>query len=159
MNRVCFGVDSRESLEVRRLLRETKEGGVERLEMLENALRTEREERECVSAMLEEERCLAKRLEKKERLQRALRLGMEAKRYARMIRMLEELSVDDMEMEMESIEMIVNEMMEIEDWAGEDDSDWQKDKDGDQIMPQVEIMMVREEEGDMEVSGWVDVNG
>ena len=88
--------DSWELLEVRRLLRETKEGGVERLEMLENALRTERGERECVSAMLEEERCLAKRLEKKERLQRALRLGMEAKRYARMIRMLEELSVDDM---------------------------------------------------------------
>jgi hypothetical protein len=137
-------------------LRETKEGGVERLEMLENALKMERE---CISAMLEEERCLAKRLEKKERLQRAWRLGMEAKRYARMIRMLEELSVDDMEMEVESIEMIVNKMMEIEDWAGEDDTDWQEDIDGDQVMTQVKVVMVTEEEGDMEVSGWVDVNG
>ena len=88
--------DSWESLEVRRLMKETNEGGVERQEMLESALRTEREERKCVSAMLEEERCLAMRLEKKERLQRAWRFGMEAKRYARMIRMLEELSVDDM---------------------------------------------------------------
>ena len=62
-------------------------------------------ERECVSAMLEEETYLAKRLEKKERLQRAWRFGMEAKRYARMVRILEELSVDDMEIEVDSIEV------------------------------------------------------
>ena len=92
-----------ESLEVRRILRETKEGGVDRMERIESELRMKREERECVSAMLEEERCLARRLEKKERLQRAWRLGMEAKRYVRMVRMLEELSVCDMEMEVESI--------------------------------------------------------
>ena len=59
----------------------------------------EREQRECVAALLEEERCLEIRLKKKERLQRAWRLGGEAKKYARMISMLEELSVDDMEME------------------------------------------------------------
>ena len=95
--------NSWESLEVRRIVRETKEGGVDRMERIESELRMEREERECVSAMLEEERYLAKRLEKKERLQRAWRLGMEAKRYVRMVRMLEELSVCDMEMEVESI--------------------------------------------------------
>ena len=39
----------------------------------------------------------------------------EAKKYARMISMLEELSVDDMEMEVEDIEIRINEMMEIED--------------------------------------------
>ena len=64
-------INSWESLEVSRIVRETKEGGVDGMEMIEFELRMEREERKCVSAMLEEERCLAKRLEKKERLQRA----------------------------------------------------------------------------------------
>ena len=51
--------DSWEVLEVNRLMRETNEGGVERLVRLEDALRMEREDRECTAAMLEEERCLA----------------------------------------------------------------------------------------------------
>ena len=42
---------------------------------------------------------------------------MEAKKFARMTKMLEELSVEDIEMEVESIEMIIKEMMDIEDWA------------------------------------------
>ena len=67
--------NSWESLEVRRIVRETKEGGVDRMEMIESELRMEREERECVSAILEEEESLARRLEKKERLHRAWRLG------------------------------------------------------------------------------------
>ena len=70
---------------------------------------------------------------------------MEAKKFARMTRMLEELSVDDMEMEVESIEMIIYEMMDIEDWAEEDDIDWQNDRDGDQVMPQVGFKMMEEE--------------
>ena len=45
---------------------------------------------------------------------------MEAKRYAR-----------------------INKIMEIEDWAGEDDDEWVVDRDGDHVMPQVELMMVR----------------
>ena len=40
------------------------------------------------------------------------------------------------------MEMIVIEIMVIEDWAGEDDIDWLEDRDGNQIMPHVEIMMV-----------------
>ena len=51
--------DSWEVLEVNRLMRETKEGGVDRLVRLEDALRMEREDRECTAAMLEEDRCLA----------------------------------------------------------------------------------------------------
>ena len=97
-----------QSLEVRRIVRETKEGGLYRMEHVESVLRMEREERECIAAMLEEERCLANRLRKKERLQRAWRLGVEAKKYARMISILEELSVDDMEMEVEAIEIRIN---------------------------------------------------
>ena len=60
--------DSWECLEVNRLLRETKEGGLERQIRIEDALRLEREEREWTAAMLEEERCLALRLKKKERI-------------------------------------------------------------------------------------------
>jgi hypothetical protein len=45
-----------------------------------------------------------------------------------------------MEMEVESIEMMVNEMIDIEDWAEEDDIDWQEDTDGDQVMPEVKVM-------------------
>ena len=68
----------------------------------------------------------------------------EAKKYARMNSMLEELSVDDMEMEVEDIEIRINEMMEIDDLAEEDDDDWLVDIDGDQVMPQDEIKMVPE---------------
>ena len=50
--------DSWECLEVNRLVRETKEGGVESMMILEDALRMDREERECMAAILEEERCL-----------------------------------------------------------------------------------------------------
>jgi hypothetical protein len=42
---------------------------------------------------------------------------VEAKKYARMISMLEELSVNDMEMEVQDIEIMINEMMETEDYA------------------------------------------
>ena len=66
--------DSWECLEVNRLVRETKEGGVERMIKMEDALRMDREERECTAAMLEEERCLELRLIKKERIQRAWRI-------------------------------------------------------------------------------------
>jgi hypothetical protein len=95
-------------------LRETKGGGLER-QRIEDALRLEREEREWTAAMLEEERCLALRLKKKERIQKAWRLSMEAKKLARMTRMLEKLSMEDMEMEVESFEMMVNEMIDIKD--------------------------------------------
>jgi hypothetical protein len=54
-----------QSLEVRRLVRETKEGGLDRMEQVESELRMEREERECVAALLEEERCIGNRLRKK----------------------------------------------------------------------------------------------
>ena len=77
---------------------------------------------------------------------------MEAKKFARMTRMLEELSVDDMEMEVESIEMIIYEMMDIEDWADKDDVDWQEDRDGDQVMPQVGFKMMAEEMEVMEAT-------
>ena len=72
---------------------------------------------------------------------------MEAKKFARMTKMLEELSVEDMEMEVESIEMIVKEMMEIEDWAEEDDIDRQEDVDGDQLMPEVKVTDAIEDMG------------
>jgi hypothetical protein len=129
-----------ECLEVNRLLRETKGDGLERQIRIEDALRFEREEREWTAAMLEEERCLALRLKKKKRIQKAWRLSMEANKLARMTKMLEELSVEDMEMEVESIEMLVNEMIDIEDWAEEDDIDWQEDGDGDQVMPELKVM-------------------
>ena len=47
--------------------------------------------------------------------------------------------------------------MDIEDWAEEDDIDWQKDRDGDQVMPQVEFKMMAEEMEVMEATeatGW-----
>ena len=50
--------NSWESLEVRRIVRETKEGGVDRMEMIESELRMEREERKCVSTILEVEKNL-----------------------------------------------------------------------------------------------------
>ena len=46
------------------------------MEQVESELRMEREQRECVAALLEEEKCLEIRLRKKERLQRAWRLGV-----------------------------------------------------------------------------------
>ena len=68
--------------------------------------------------------------------------------------MLGELTVEDMDMEIESIEMIIYEMMDIEDWAEEDD--WQEDRDGDQVMPQVEFKMMTE---DMEVMEATEARG
>ena len=146
--------DCWEVLELNRLLREAKEGGVERLNRMEEALKMEREERECIAAVIEEERCLEVRLKKKERIQKAWRLSMEAKKFVRMTRMLEELTMEDMDMELDSIEMIVHEMMEIEDWAEVDD--WQEDRDGDQVMPQVEFKMMTE---DMEVMEATEARG
>ena len=127
---------------------------MERLVRMEEALKMEREEMECIAAVLEEERCLAVRLKKKERLQKAWRLSMETKKFVRMTRMLGELTVEDMDMEIESIEMIIYEMMDIEDWAEEDD--WQEDRDGDQVMPQVEFKMMTE---DMEVMEATEATG
>ena len=62
---------------------------------------------------------------------------------------LEELSVCFMEMEVDSIEIRIYEMMELEDWAGEDDKEWIVDRDGDQVMPQVELKIVTEESDKM----------
>jgi hypothetical protein len=105
------------------------------------------------------------RLKKKEGIQKARRLSMEAKKLARMTRMLEELSMEDMEMEVESIEIMVNEMIDIEDWAEEDDIDWQEDVDGDQVMPEVRVMDAMEDRG-MDIdsafdarSGWKSSQG
>jgi hypothetical protein len=123
---------------------------VERLVRLEDALRMERAERECTAAMLEEERCLALRLRKKESILKAWSMSVEAKKFAGMTKMLEELSVEDMEMAMESIEIIVYEMMEIEDWAEEDDIDWQEDVDGDQVMPELKVT-------DTTLCGWCQI--
>ena len=50
---------------------------------------------------------------------------------------------------MESIEIRIYEMMELEDWAGEDDKEWIVDRDGDQVMPQVELKIVTEESDKM----------
>jgi hypothetical protein len=62
-------------------------------------------------------------------------------------------------MEMEAIDIKTNEMIEIEDWAEEDDDDWLVDRDGDQVMPKDVIKMVPEEDTTMEVNVGMDVMG
>ena len=65
--------------------------------------------------------------------------------------MMEEMSVGDMEMEVGWIESRITEMMEVVDQMQDEIRDWLVDRDGDQVMPQVEVTKNIEEDY-MEVS-------
>ena len=62
-----------EALEVRRIVKNAKEGGVERMESVEAELRSKREERECILSIIAEED-ESKRMEK---------LKMNSKRWSK----------------------------------------------------------------------------
>ena len=125
-----------ESFEISRIVKEVKEGGMERMNKVEARLRDQREDRETVMVILAEEEARSWRIEKTERLQKAWKLKMEERKYQRMIAMMKELSVTDMEMEMDFIESKVLEMMELEDQDGDEVKVGGECKNGDQIMPQ-----------------------
>ena len=100
-----------ESLEITRIVNEVKDGGMERMNKVEARLRDQREDRETVMVILAEEEARSRRIEKTERLQKAWKLKIEQRKYQRMIAMMKELSVTDMEMVF--IESKVLEMMEL----------------------------------------------
>ena len=100
-----------ESLEITRIVNEVKDGGMERMNKVEAKLRDQTEERETVMIILAEEEARSWRIEKTERLQKAWKLKMEERKYQRMIAMMKELSVTDMEMVF--IESKVLKMMEL----------------------------------------------
>ena len=127
-----------ESLEITRILNEVKDGGRERMNKVEANLRDQREEMEAALVILAEKDAILRRIEKTDRLQKAWRLKMDYRKCQRMISMMEELSVTDLEMEMDWIESKVLEMMELEDQDEDYVSLGEKDKDGDQVMPQEE---------------------
>ena len=91
-----------EALEVRRIVKEAKDGGL--MEEVEADLRMIREERECILMLVKEEQAQTRRLEKVDRLKRAWQLKMNAKKYQRMIILMEGMKLEDIEMEMEWIE-------------------------------------------------------
>ena len=76
---------------------------------------------------------------------------MNSKRYQRMVQIMEEMSVGDMEMEVGWIESRITEMMEVEDQKQDEIGEWVVDRDGDQVMPKVVVTKNIKEEY-MEVS-------
>ena len=111
------------------------------MELIETELRNEREEN-----IIAEEEETSRRLEKMSRLKRAWQLKMEAGKYQRMIAIMEQMSVGDMEMEVDWIKSKIIEMMEMEYQVDVETKKWLVDRDGDQVMPQVEVRKAIEEE-------------
>ena len=89
---------------------EVEEGGMVRMNQVELERRDNREEREAVMAILAEEEARSRRLQKKERVQRAWSKSMDAKKYHRMVTMMEELALMHEEMDIDDIERRVLEM-------------------------------------------------
>ena len=78
-------------------------------------------------------------MEKMSKLKRAWHLKMNAKRYQRMVQMMEGMSVRDMEMDVDWIKSRIIEMMEVEDQMQDEIREWLVDRDGEQVKPQVEV--------------------
>ena len=119
------------------IVKEATNGGL--MEKVETELRMIREERECVRMIMMEEEAQSRRMEKVDRLKKAWLLKMNARKYQRMVIMMEGMTVEDIEMDMEWIESRIIEMMEVEDQTDDSTGVWLEDKDGDQVMPEVEV--------------------
>jgi hypothetical protein len=102
-----------EVLEVKRIVKEATNGGL--LEKAETELRMSREERECVRIIMMEEEAQSRKMEKIDRLKKAWLLKMNAMKYQRMVIMMEEMTVEDMAMDMEWIESKIMDMMDVKD--------------------------------------------
>ena len=100
-----------ETLEVRSIVNYARAGEAERMTAIETNLRMEREERECFLSILAEEEARSKRIEKMERLKKAWQLKVKAVRYQSMVLMMEGMSLQEMEMEMDWIESSIIERM------------------------------------------------
>ena len=88
-----------EVLEVKRIVKEATNGGL--MEKVETELRMIREERECVRMIMMEEEAQSRRMEKVDRLKKTWLLKMNARKYQRMVIMMEGMTVEDIEMDME----------------------------------------------------------
>ena len=69
------------------------------MEKVEAELRMIREERECVRMIMMEEEAQSRKMEKIDRLKKAWLLKMNARKYQRMVIMMEEKTVEDMAMD------------------------------------------------------------
>ena len=124
-----------ESLEFRRIIKEVEDLGTVRMNQVELELKDRREEREAIVAILLEEEARSRRLQKKERVQKAWSKSMEARKYLRMVTMMDELAIMHEEMAIDDIEQRVLEMMEMGVEENDDVQAWEVDTEGDQIMP------------------------
>ena len=79
-------------------MKEATNGGL--MEKVEAELKMIREERECVRMIMMEEKAQSRRMEKVDRLKKAWLLKMNTK-YQRMVIMMEGMTVEDIEMDME----------------------------------------------------------
>ena len=78
---------------------------------IETGLRNIREGEEAELAMLMEEEAMIRRHEKVERLRMAWQKKMEHQKYERMMRELSKLTLEELDEEMETIELLVNKLM------------------------------------------------
>jgi hypothetical protein len=99
------------TLEERRIMRELLEGGEVIRKGVETGLRNIREGEEAEISLLLEEEAMLRRHEKVERLKLAWKSKMELKKYEGMMKELSKLSLDDLDRDMETIELLVTKMM------------------------------------------------
>ena len=99
------------TLEERRIMIELLEGGEDIRKGVETGLRNIREGEEAELALQVEEEAMLRGHEKVERLILASKRKMELKKYEGMMKELFKLSLDDLDKDMESIELLVTKMM------------------------------------------------
>ena len=98
-------------LEFARIIREIMAGDTSLKMKIERGLRDTREMVEAVEAILTEEAASTRRLEKVERLKIAWKKRMEIKQYELMLKKLSELTLLELEEDMEDIERLVLDMI------------------------------------------------
>ena len=99
------------TLEERRIMFELREGDEGTRRGVEIGLRNIREGEEAEVALLLEEEAMLRRHEKVERLRLAWKRKMELRKYEGMMKELSKLSLEDLDRDMESIELLVTKMM------------------------------------------------
>jgi hypothetical protein len=99
------------TLEERRIMFERREGDEGTRRGVEICLRNIREGEEAEVALLLEEEAMLRRHEKVKRLRLAWKRKMELTKYEGMMKELSKLSLEDLDRDMESIELLVTKMM------------------------------------------------
>ena len=99
------------TLEYGRVMEEILDAGADLTLKIETGLRNIREEKEAEVDLVLEGAAMARRHKKVERLRLAWSMKMEHQRYKRMMTELSKLTMDELDEDMETIELLVKTMM------------------------------------------------